>query len=180
MTIDRPTLYPVLATLSCLLVGCGLYVNIPAQVGDYAYHDPNDPTVYGAARVALAESLQQRPVATPVQVVLAPGSTAETYTLVVDGLNSGQLAWSRSVIVEGLDLVVVRQIRIRGMDAEVDLVHHHVQGGGLDPAPAVLETVYLQSRPFGSWRATRSRVWNIDADQALAPLISSVWVHDEY
>jgi hypothetical protein len=107
--------------LALLCGACTPYVNIPPNAGDVASHDPNRQTVQevivAAARAALAES----PIDQPFHVILPAGTLPLIYDQMLPRI-SPHAVWSSRGAPEGEPFLEIRQVRIRGSNAEVDLI----------------------------------------------------------
>lgn len=145
-----------------LLSGCGgpTYVNIPAQKGDLARHDPNSDVVRGVVAEAVSGLLLEKSLPTPVAVVLPEGSSVLSHADVARRVGEGTVS-IHDEEVEPASVVEAREVRIRGNSAAVDLI---APGrGGINQ----LTTVYMEWAPFGGWKAERLRTWQGAVDQML-------------
>lgn len=147
------------------LAACQTYVNIPAQTGDVASADANGSNV----RNLIGESLRGlRPEALApgkYQVLLPAGSTRDTYQDVMK-IAGDHFTWADSPgsgnVVDQLE---IRAIRIRALNASVDIIRS-TQPGNAD-APRQLVTVYLKRYLVGGWGTQRVRVWRMSVQDAL-------------
>ena len=144
------------------LGGCAAYVNIPPQAGDIAVHDPNRDNVRGAVTAALAYAVGGSDSAVYIQLPAA--SNAETYNRMLPAV-SPSAVWSPDPPEEGQAVFDVRQVRIRGWKAEVDIIQPEdmADPGGLQQ----VVTYYLRQAPFGDWSVQRRRIWRVPVDEAL-------------
>lgn len=152
----------VLALAGLLLVGCGgpTYVNIPAQEGDIAGHDPNGNVVREVTAEAVRGLLQESPKATPVAVFMPAGATALTHADVARRVGEGVVSPYETGINPATQLEV-KELRIRGHEAQVDIL---APGRGNINQ---VTTVYLTWAPFGGWKAERTRTWQAPAQATL-------------
>lgn len=137
------------------LVGCAMYVNIPAEPHSTARHDPNIPTVIEAMGRSVEAVTGRFPSNERWQLDLPAGATAQTYATVA--------AWAADRITAdealGMDrALTVQGVRIFGTTAEVDLLRP--MGGG----QRQLVTVYLRKQPLSPWRVQRVRPWMLPTD----------------
>ena len=139
--------------------GCATYVNIPAQAGDLAAHDPNKENVHLVQGHALQAVLDDRPIQVPFSLVLPPGSRPETHQAVAERLEPQPIS-SDEETDDALPQVRVSQVRIRGWIAQVDIVR---------PAADTtqLVTVYLKWEPFAGWHVERMRAWQLPVGEAI-------------
>ena len=153
-------------TISVLvMIGCTTYVNIPPQPGDVAVHDDDDDTVREVITESLRTVIQQRSIQGPVAIKLPDGrirrhfirTTMDTTGLIdvwpVDAQAPDDPDMTGNAI--GLE---VRQIRIRGWSAGVDVLMR------LDPQQLhtqdQLVTVDLQWHAMHGWVVDRTRFWH--------------------
>lgn len=147
------------------VVACQQYVNIPAQTGDVASANTNGSQV----RRLLGESLRGlRSEALregKYQVILPNGSTPQTYEDVM-AIAGENFTWADAKgsgnVVDQLE---VRSVRIRGLNASVDVIRSS-QPGDMN-APRQLVTVYLRNYVVGGWGTQRVRVWRMSVADAL-------------
>ena len=149
----RPIAGLALAACVALLPACSVpYVNIPHQSGDVAGNDPDARNVRAVEAEALRAVLAQGGVPTPVLIELPEGTDTLTYAAVASMVGEDAVPPSDED-VETQATLTVKQVRIRGWDAEVDL---------LRPGPGgvrQLATVYVEYAPLGDWAAKRVRTW---------------------
>jgi len=140
-----------------LIGGCARYVNIPAQPGDIARHDPNLTKVGEVMKEAVAAAMRERPIRGDFVVVLPEGTAAPAYQLVIRDLPGAKAA------AEGeagkTPTVTVKRVLVRAPHATVDLVRQ--------ADTTQLITVDLYKYAFGPWQSQRVRVWSVDPEQAL-------------
>jgi hypothetical protein len=144
--------------------GCTPYVNIPPNEGDFASHDPNRETVQdvivAASRAALAES----PVDQPFHVILPPGTLPLTYDQTLPKI-SPHAVWASEGAPEGAPFMEIRQVRIRGSNAEVDIIRPFSVA---DPEGFQhVVTVTLKWDAVAKWQAERLRAWRTSVDRAM-------------
>lgn len=150
-----------LLALLCLIGGCARYVNIPAQPGDIARHDPNLTKVGEVMKEAVAAAARERPIRGDFLVVLPEGTADATYQQVIRDLPGAQAASEPN---QKLPTLTVKRVLLRGPDAEIDVVRQ--------ADTTQLITVYLHKYAFGPWRVQRVRPWSVDPEQALQYLRS--------
>ncbi len=148
------------------VTACSPYVNVPAQPGDaLATNNPNNVNVRDAVVEAVLAVLLQRPEPGAYQLVMPRGTEPLTYAAILPRLGD-QAMWSSAGVTPDVPVIEIRQVRIRGTSAAVDLVRP-VTPGLNDPEQRELVTVYLNRYLPGGWRAGRIRVWRGDVDEAL-------------
>lgn len=140
------------------LGGCSPWVNIPAQRGDLASHDPNTSTVHEAVTVALRHVIGQYPPAGPYAVIMPEGTLAETMGLLNAALPEGAGALADET--GRTPVFRVAGIRIRGWGGQVDII----PPAGLKPKR--LLSVYLDHDLEG-WYVRRTHLWNMPLERAL-------------
>lgn len=149
------------------LSGCATYVNIPAQRGDFARHNPNDRVV----QAVLVESLQAVAKTYPVEgsfaLILPIDTSVKTYKAVAKKTGE-QAVWPGNRDREDLPVLEVKQILIRRQDALVDIVrsfHPKTDQQNDQPLDQVM-TVELQWHPLQGWLTQRVRPWNVTVEKA--------------
>jgi hypothetical protein len=150
--------------LGVLLAGCASWVNIPAENGDAAAHDPNLKTVLKIelqAVRAVNDSID--PVGAPF-VILPKDTTAASYEAVVPQV-SPKASWSTNAPPAGALVLEVRQVRVRGTYAQADVIRPATKGQPEGPGEVV--TVYLHYDMVFGWHVERLRPWRIGVDDAL-------------
>jgi len=152
-----------LALLFALSSGCIAYVNIPAQPGDFARHNPNDRAV----RIVLTEAInavnKKFPVEGKFAILLPQDTTTKTYHA-VSKKSGKQAVWPGNTDRTDLPVLTIKQIRIRRQDAWVDIVRStHNDGKQTDQ----LMTVEMKWHPLQGWLIQRLRVWGVKAEDAL-------------
>lgn len=145
------------------LGGCAAYVNIPPQAGDIAVHDPNRDNVRDVLTAALTYAVAGTDDG-EVYIQLPAASNAETYSHMLPTI-SPSAVWSPDPPEEGQAVFDVRQVRIRGWKAEVDIIQPEDMANP-DGLQQVV-TYYLRQAPFGDWSVQRRRVWRVPVDRAL-------------
>ncbi len=140
--------------LAISVVGCSpyAYVNIPPQTGDVARHSPNSSLVRQVYAAALGAVLADRPLPAPVAIELPDGADVETHADVAERIGSPAVSPYNDSVTP-MSTVRVQQVRVRGAEAQVDVVRPGL--GGRDQ----LVTVYLTWAPFSDWTAQRVREW---------------------
>ncbi len=136
-----------------LLAGCNpyTYVNVPPQAGDVALHDPNQKLVRNVEVEAVRSLLLQRPLNPPVSLQLPTGTSELTLTDVARRCGEGvQPAQDDQ---EAASLIQITQVRIRGINAQVDVMYPTVTG------MSQLLTVYMNYQPINGWQTDRIVDW---------------------
>jgi hypothetical protein len=153
-----------LVLLPVLLAGCATWVNIPAEPGDLASHDPNLETVLKIDLQAVRAVLNTIDPEAPVHIILPPGTVPLGYEAVVPKVNE-KAAWSVNPPPPGALVLEVRQVRVRGSFAQADVI------APADPTqrngPKIVNTVYLHYDVIAGWDVTQVRAWPISVDAAL-------------
>lgn len=143
----------MIAALALVVPACSSpYVNIPAQSGDVASANPNTQAVREVQIQALATVIERENLPGPVRIELPRGSDGLTYAAVASRLGEAVVTPADDD-VEAATVLVVEQIRIRGWDAQVDV---------LKPATGNVQqvvTVYLRNAPTAGWTVERTRTW---------------------
>lgn len=146
--------------LTFTLVGCSKpYVNIPAQAGDVASHDPNAQSVREAGATALKAVLLDSPIDGPVAIHLPEGTSSLTYAAVARQV--GPQATPAKEAPEGAADLKVRQVRLRNWKGEVD-----VERPGVGGRPQLV-TVWVEYAPFSGWTFKQIRSWRSMPSRAL-------------
>ena len=144
-----------------LVAGCSTpYVNIPHQSGDIAGNDPNADNVRTIEAMAIRAVLAESDIPRPVSIKLPPGTDELTYAAVANQAGEDVLTPADTQPAPAATLTV-EQVRIRGWDAEVDV---------LRPSTGTvrrLVTVSLKYEPFSGWSARSTRTWRGPADASL-------------
>lgn len=146
------------------LSGCATWVNIPPHAGDAAIHDPNEETVRHVEAAALRAALADKPADQDVQIVLPPGTLPLTYDTILPRISPSAM-WSSRGISEGMTVVEVKEIRIRGSQAAVDVIRpwdYKVPESGRQ-----LMTVDLGWDPVSKWQVKRVVSWHTSVEKAL-------------
>lgn len=142
----------IVAALTLVFAACSPpYVNIPSQAGDVASANPNSKLVREVQIQALAAVIEREDPETPVRIELPEGSDGLTYAAVASRL--GEDVVTPADEVEVGTTLGVEQIRIRGWDAQVDV---------LKPTSGDVRqivTVYLRNAPTAGWTVERMRTW---------------------
>jgi hypothetical protein len=148
----------LLAAVICL-GGCATYVNIPAQHGDLASHNPNDVNVKDVEIAAIRYALDRnRVVEQPVALMLPAGTSDRGFEWIVSKLDAPVHRYG-SAPPDAL-LYRVAQVQVRALRAQVDIVQ---------PGPAgsrQLLSTYLK-RDLEGWYVYRDYLWQIPVDEAL-------------
>ena len=147
-----------------LLSGCSTYVNIPSQVGDVADNNPNALTVREVEIEVISGMLAEEGIDTKYQIRLPEGTSPVHYNMVTTKLGDNA-KWLLKGPQEALPLIDVRQIRVRGWYAQVDLIRPSSfrQADG----PRQLATAWLRWYPGIGWRYQRLQMWSIGVHEAL-------------
>src|SRR5262245_3152548 len=115
------TTIAALAVASLLSSGCATYVNIPPREGDIAAHNPNKSTVQNVEVAAARAAITERRGSGPIQIILPRGTDPLTYDQVLPKIGPDAVHYKDGPR-EGVPVVEIREIRIRGMDAYADVV----------------------------------------------------------
>ncbi len=145
--------------------GCASYVNIPPQVGDLALHSPNHPTVALVEAEAIRGLVLEQPPDLPYQVSLPPKTSSSSYETVLKHLGENA-QWPEEGPQAGVPVLEVRQLRLRGWYAQVDVLRP--SSFNQPDGPTQLTTVWLKWYPFAGWRFQRAHVWSLGVDEALS------------
>lgn len=146
------------------LSGCATWVNIPPHAGDAASHDPNEETVLHVEVAALRAALADKPADQDVQIILPPGTLPLTYDTILPRISATAM-WSSRGTPEGMTVVEVKEIRIRGSQAAVDIIR---PWDFQEPdAGRQLVTVDLDWDPVSKWQAERVVSWHTSVEKAL-------------
>ena len=139
------------------LCGCNpyTYINVPAQDGDLARHNPNSAAVRELCSVALNAILDEQPVDGDVKIMLPEGSSILSYEIVLPTVSDRALAHDHDAQQLPAETLAVRAVRARGTKAQVDIARSDRTG---------LSTVYLHYSPVSSWRADRIHHWGLIED----------------
>jgi len=149
------------------LSGCSTYVNIPPQTGDVAQHNPNTDTVEEISIIAARAVLADNPIKGPFRVVLPKGTLQETYERAVPRISAdavGSAATTQPFEQAG-PVIDVRQIRIRGWRASVDVIRP-ISPANPDAGQQVV-TVDLKHDVIAGWGVESMRTWRTSVDKAL-------------
>ena len=147
----------VLAVLS----GCTVYSNIPAQAGDVATNTPNDGVVRRVIVRAVKSVVDHEGLKGEYTVVLPAGATAATYEAVLPKIGHGAV-WTSDDSDLVFPVLRVKQVRIRGSTAEVDI--ERPADLKESESPSVLVTARLKWDLFTGWYATTLRIWRTGVD----------------
>ncbi len=148
---------------SALMSGCLGYVNIPPQKGDIAVHNPNMVTVRHVLAEALNQMVQAYPFEGRFAVLLPEDTTSDTYEQVVPKV-SKKAVWPGNPERDEIPVLEVKRIRIRGQDAQVDIVRP-LHGDQKDVSQVVTAT--LKWHPLQGWVTQRLRAWELSTDDAM-------------
>lgn len=196
LTLKYVGLFTIALLALPLLAGCeSTYVNIPAQAGDVADHDPNADNVAAVMALAVSEVAYEMPApgtsiaGSPAQgyrLVLPVGSSYVTYEDVAaasDWVLSPKYANRLDTSVPAIE---VAQVRIRGWRSEVDVIRPFPP---LEPdKDRQLVTVRMGWSATQGWQVRHVLPWTLDVDAALresrttfeeAPVTNEVMTPDE-
>lgn len=140
--------------------GCATYVNIPAQGGDVARHDPNLDTVQQVIGAAMAAVLADQPIDGPFQIILPRGTNTPIGENMARSLDP-RASWNRGTQTPNMPALNARQVRVRGWYAQVDVIRT------LSDNNPQLITVDLKWNPVDGWLSQRLRLWRIPVEEAL-------------
>lgn len=163
----------VLLATVLLVSGCATYVNIPRQVGDVAAHNPDARNVLLAEVVAVRAVADDWPLTGPFAVLPVAGTDPDTHAGFAAHVGDQAVAeWG-----EGLPLLEVRQVYIRGGRARIDVVRtagddvagevDEVTGELIESTASRVVTAYLKCEPFSGWQTQHLRLWRIPVEVAL-------------
>lgn len=142
-----------LAAITVSLTACGgTYVNIPAQQGDVAAHDPNDATVRKVMILAIRTATKDVDPGQQLAVSTPRGTTALTEAAIVHVLG-GRFVDARTHSRSSKPDIAVTGVRIRGTSAAVDVGRPSATGG------RELVTVDMTWQPFNGWAVDNTQVW---------------------
>jgi len=155
----------ILLVIVGVCVGCAPYVNIPAQKGDFAMHDPNGKTVRIILLKAFAKVLADRPINQPFQVMLPVGTVPEVYAKLLPKISEHAM-WSSDGQAKGIPVLRAAGVRIRGYAATVDIVMPMYPD---DPdSVQQMVTVSMRHDTIEGWVAVRLRQWRGSVETATA------------
>jgi len=154
--------------LAIVGVGCTTYVNIPAQTGDLATHNPNDLTVRTILGEALSKVAKEYPFEGSFAILLPEQTTDTTYREVASMVGS-QALWPGNPERSDLPTLEVKRIAIRRQEARVDIIRP--TDHGQPDSRLQLITATLHWHPMKGWVVQRLRPWRISIEQALARTI---------
>lgn len=175
-----------LAGLMLTGFGCAAYVNIPPQSGDMASHDPNHKTVLEVETLAIKAVADKWRLNQPFTVKMLDDTEPGLRSEMMPRINEKYATVDQ---IEGVLMIEVKQLYIRGRSAQVDLVRSisgPVQGQSPQPTTAemtggaqagadpeqdftrpTIVTVDLRWEAFAGWTIKRIRLWNAPVEQAL-------------
>lgn len=161
MFLRTMSIIGLLAALA--LGGCATYVNIPAQRGDLASHNPDDWTVREVTAAALTYLLTDpessgTKVGGQYAIVLPKNSKNSTYKWVTRNIPAGGDRISDEA--GRIPVYRIAQVQVRGLSGQVDIV----QPGPGDEEQLV--SVYMK-RDIDGWYGERDRLWRIPVGLAL-------------
>ena len=151
----------LLLILAACTAGCGHYVNIPPQQGDFAFHNPNRKAPSIVMLLALQRVLEDQPIEGEFQVVMPVGTTPQTYATILPQLGENAM-WASDNQARQIPMLKVDQIRIRTTHAEVDVIRPY--DAGETALARQLVTVYLRYDPVSKWYVTRVKQWRGDGN----------------
>ncbi len=141
--------------------GCATYVNIPKQPGDVAQHNINNDNVRSVCIEAIRGMLSGNPITGRYIIVLPQGASVLTYQIIIANLDE----WATAELDQPAPIIELRQIRIRGNKASVDLIR---PANALDMAsPGQLVTVDLKWEPLSGWGATHLHAWRAPLNRTM-------------
>ncbi|MCC6581280.1 MAG: hypothetical protein IT440_12665 [Phycisphaeraceae bacterium] len=154
-----------LLLMTAWLSACSAYVNIPAQPGDHlARSNPNDAGIDEVVMAAIRAVLDDKPIDGQYQVVLPAGADPLTYAKLLPKLGEDAM-WSSDNSTTNLPVLEVTSIRVRTMEAAVDVIRPRV-----DEMPAEetrqLVTVELRRYIGAGWMANRVLRWRASVPDA--------------
>ncbi len=158
-------LFATMVVWTTLLGGCANYVNIPAQRGDWAMHNPNGSTVKLVLGEALRAVLKKHPFESKFAILLPENTTAKTYGAVASTVST-EAVWPGNRGRSDLPILEVKQLLIRGQDARVNIIRPVNRQAPMG-SQEQLATVDLTWHPLQGWLAQRVRDWRLPVEEAL-------------
>ncbi len=168
--------YLLIALPLLCATACTTYVNIPAQPGDLAAHDPNDPTVREVVSEALYAVTTHRSIDGPVAFIMPDGTASRHFVRGARHAPDLSVGVSEAINVDEITgpSLEVKQVKIRGWSASVDILYR------VDPRQLhtddQLATVELEWQTLQGWTARRTRFWYRrhppPVDRNLYPVVS--------
>jgi hypothetical protein len=149
----------------CFFSGCSSYVNIPAQPGDVARHDPNDLMIVNAMAEGLNAAVVDQHLQGRYGFILPEGVDEDGYRYVGERLGL-QAVWPADASNGELPVLEVKEIRIRGSNGQLDVVR---PVSSANRSFRQLVTVYLTQNPVTGWHASQVRVWRANAEDVSIP-----------
>lgn len=144
--------------------GCSSYVNLPAQPGDMASHNPNDATVRDVVGEALSAVVKQYPFEGTFAILLPEKTTADTYEVITTKAGKNAV-WPGNKSRNELPVLEVKRVQVRSQAARVDITRP--VGTGLASGEEQVVTVDLKWNPFRGWVAQRVQPWRMSVDNAM-------------
>ncbi|MEM7681100.1 MAG: hypothetical protein AAF288_04005 [Planctomycetota bacterium] len=147
------------------LVACGppAYLNIPSDEGDLlALSSANLSTARELSTKAIASVAEDSGAPPSYEFVLASNANFKTYRIVARDLGPAAITPTANS-PEGLPLFAIRSIRVRGTEAQVEVVRPSGVFGW------ELVDVNLVWNPFGGWRTDMVRPRRIQVDAPTRP-----------
>lgn len=144
--------------------GCVSWASYPAQPGEAAVKNPNDPAIVDVMTVAMEWVVRKYPpgpedAATPrLAINLPPGMIPRVYESVARRVGHGAVPLSRAH--PDLPVYHVSQLRIRGDEAAVDILRPATElGMGPDGQPVYQEIRVNLRGGVRPWEVTSHREW---------------------
>jgi hypothetical protein len=150
--------------VSLVLGGCASWVNIPAESGDMASHDPNLKTVLNLELQAVRGVNDSLDPSDAPFVILPKGTAPAGYEGLVPQV-APRASWSTGAPPTGALVLEVRQVRVRGTYAQADVIRPATAAQPEGPREVV--TVYLHYDMVFGWHVERMRPWRVPVDEAL-------------
>ena len=161
--VTRSLVIAFVSALAIGSVGCSTYVNIPAMPGDVAISNPDAQTVHDVIVPAMKLLMEDQKLTDKFQVVFPVKTTPAVAQKTVARISD--LAVWQEAPDTSLPIYDIRQVRVRGMDAEVDVVRPVAVKQ--PDAGRQVATVFVHWSPFDGWRGVEIRVWRMSVDNAL-------------
>ena len=162
--VARLTPLAALASVLFLVAACVPYVNVPAQRGDMALHQPTYDTVTHIAAAAISAVVADRPQTGRYIVQLPQGVNTGQYDVVIASLGENAVALPKADDMS-LPLLDARRVRVRGWHAQVDVVRPMEAAN--PHGQKQLVTVDLKRDIIEGWHVTHIRPWHLDVEEAL-------------
>jgi len=149
------------------LGGCVSWASYPAQPGEAAVKNPNDPAIIDVIHTSMSWVISKYPPSTQptartdaaqLAVNLPPGIRARIYQGLADRIGHGAVPLSQES--KGLPTYHIAQVRIRGDEAAVDILRPVVELGASPEGGPVYQEIRVNLRGgMQPWRVMSHREW---------------------